>query len=210
MADIPYLGTTLPPIAVMVQYFGPLADPSQEVTVPFAGKTVQVNKVLAANVTALGVKLAAAGYSSYIRDVGGFRTTIGGSGSPIPYSMHQFGAAFDINEDGGPNGDWHTMTLPAGLVAACASMNWFCGENWAGASRDGGHFQFTGGPAASTAAAAAAIPGADLVTAALAGLAIPAGMVLVLAGAAVLLGALAAIGLAAGATYALARGARSS
>src|SRR5713226_9135987 len=101
----------------MIQYFGAPGDVSQETTVPFAGKTLQANKVLAANVTTLGAKLAAAGYSGYIRDAGGFRTSIGGSGSPIPFSMHQFGAAFDINEDGGPNGDWQTMTLPAGLVS---------------------------------------------------------------------------------------------
>jgi len=114
VAAIPYLGTTLPPISTMVKYFGPQSDPSQEVTVPFAGKTLMVNRVLAANVRQLGAALAAAGFTSYIRDVGGFRTSIGGSGSPIPFSMHQFGAAFDINEDGGPNGNWQTMTLPPG------------------------------------------------------------------------------------------------
>jgi D-alanyl-D-alanine carboxypeptidase len=143
--DIPDLGTTLPPESTMIKYFGQPGDSSQEVTVPFAGRTVQINKVLAANVISLGAKLTTAGYNSYIRDVGGFRTSVGASGSPIPFSMHQFGAAFDINEDGGPDGNWNTMTLPAGLVSTCASMNWFCGENWPGASRDGGHFQFTGG-----------------------------------------------------------------
>ena len=206
MAVIPYLGTTLPAESVMVQYFGPLGDASQEVTVPFAGKTVQVNKVLAANVRQLGVLLAAAGYSSYIRDVGGFRTSIGGSGSPIPFSMHQFGAAFDINEDGGPNGDWHTMTLPAGLVSICSSMNWFCGESWSGVSRDGGHFQFTGGSVSASAAGTAAATAADVAGAALAGAAIPAVMVAALAAAAVLLGILAAAALAAAAAaYAASR-----
>lgn len=142
---IPALGTTLPPEATMIKYFGQPGDPGQETWVPFAGKSVQVNKVLAGNVQQLGDQLAAAGYGSYIRDVGGFRTSVGASGSPIPYSMHQFGAAFDINEDGGPNGDWNTMTLPAGLVSICAAAGWFCGQAWGGASRDGGHFQFTGG-----------------------------------------------------------------
>lgn len=57
MAVIPYLGTTLPPIATMVKYFGPQGDASQETTIPFAGKTLQINKVLAANATELGAKL---------------------------------------------------------------------------------------------------------------------------------------------------------
>jgi hypothetical protein len=82
----------------MIKYFGQPGDASQETWVLFAGKRVQVNKVLAANVQALGDKLAAAGFAGYIRTVGGFRTAIGASGSPIPYSMHNFGAAFDINE----------------------------------------------------------------------------------------------------------------
>lgn len=142
---IPYLGTTLPPESVMIRWFGQPADPSQEATVPFAGHTVQVNRALAANVRELGRRLAAAGYAGYIRDVGGFRESVGASGSPIPFSMHQFGAAFDINEDGGPDGDWHTMTLPAGLVSIAASMGWFCGQAWDPVSRDGGHFQFSGG-----------------------------------------------------------------
>lgn len=59
-----------------------------------------------------------------------------------------------------------------------------------------------------TTAADVAGAAADAVSAALAGLAIPAGMVLVLAGAAVLIGVLFAVGLTAGGSYALARGAR--
>jgi hypothetical protein len=142
---IPYLGTTLPPIDVMVRYFGPLGDLSHEVVVNFAGFPVQINRVLAGNLVAAGRAVERAGLAGEIRDVGGFRTSIGGSGSPIPFSMHQFGAAFDINEDGGPNGDWHTMTLDPRLVAVLRRFHWFCGENWGGASRDGGHFQFMGG-----------------------------------------------------------------
>lgn len=209
MAVIPYLGTTLPPIATMVKYFGPLGDPSQETTVPFAGKTVQVNKVLAANVRELGDKLAAAGYTGYIRDVGGFRTSVGASGSPIPFSMHQFGAAFDINEDGGPNGNWQTMTLPAGLVSICASMNWFCGENWSGASRDGGHFQFTGGDAGATPDDAATTASdsagyAALIGSVLAAGALPVAFAVVILGAAALIG----VGLAAAVAATLARAGR--
>src|SRR3954468_16425749 len=74
---IPPLGTTLPPESVMVQYFGPKGDPSHEVTIPFAGKTLQINRAVASNAAALGMKLTAAGYNSYIRDVGGFRTSVG-------------------------------------------------------------------------------------------------------------------------------------
>jgi D-alanyl-D-alanine carboxypeptidase len=142
---IPYLGTTLPPIGVMIRYFGPQSDPSRQVTVNFAGHQVTINRVLAGNLVAAGRALERAGLAGEIRDVGGFRTSIGGSGSPIPFSMHQFGAAFDINEDGGPNGDWHTMTLDPRLVAILRRFHWFCGENWGGVSRDGGHFQFMGG-----------------------------------------------------------------
>lgn len=145
LVSVPYLGTTLPPESTMIRHFGQPGDPSRETWVRFAGHAVQVNKVLAANVRQLGRKLAAAGYSRYIRDVGGFRTSVGASGSPIPFSMHQFGAAFDVNEDDGPNGAWNTMTLPARLVAIAASYGWFCGQAWHGASRDGGHFQYTGG-----------------------------------------------------------------
>lgn len=206
MAVIPYLGTTLPPIATMVKYFGPQGDASQETTIPFAGKTLQINKVLAANATELGAKLAAAGYTGYIRDVGGFRTSIGGSGSPIPFSMHQFGAAFDINEDGGPDGDWHTMTLPAGLVSICAGMNWFCGENWGGASRDGGHFQFTGGdvgavPPGSASAASDGAGYAALIGSVLAAGALPVAFAAVILGAA----ALVSLGLAAAVAVMLSR-----
>lgn len=142
---IPYLGTTLPPMATMVRYFGPITSLAHETTIMFAGHQVTINKVLAANVEAAGRAVEQAGLAHEIRDVGGFRTSIGGSGSPIPFSMHQFGAAFDINEDGGPNGDWHTMQLDPRLVSLLAGFHWFCGENWGGASRDGGHFQFTGG-----------------------------------------------------------------
>jgi hypothetical protein len=211
MPVIPYLGTTLAPIATMIRYFGPLGDPSQETTVPFAGHTVQINKVLAGNVTELGQKLAAAGFSGYIRTVGGFRTSVGASGSPIPYSMHQFGAAFDINEDGGPDGNWQTMTLPRQLVSICASMNWFCGENWGGGSRDGGHFQFTGGdagaaPPGSTAAGSASDSEgyAALIGSVLAAGALPVAFVGVILGAAALIG----VGLAAVVVAILTRGAR--
>lgn len=207
MVAIPYLGTTLPAQSTMVKYFGPLADPSQEVTVPFAGKTLQINRVLADNARQLGDALKAAGYDSYIRDVGGFRTSKGASGGFIPFSMHQFGAAFDINEDGGPNGNWQTMTLPRGLVAICARYHWFCGESWSGASRDGGHFQFTGGDVTVSAAAGggAASAAEDLLAAVLAGAAIPAGMVAVLfAGAALLAIGLTAAAIA-GAAYVASR-----
>lgn len=142
---IPYLGTTLPPVQTMVRYFGSQADPAFETNISFAGFQVTINKVLAANLTAAGNAIIQAGLQSEIRDVGGFRTSIGGSGSPIPFSMHQFGAAFDINEDGGPNGNWNTMTLDPNLVSILAKFHWFCGENWGGSSRDGGHFQYTGG-----------------------------------------------------------------
>jgi D-alanyl-D-alanine carboxypeptidase len=142
---IPYLGTTLPPEPVMIRYFGPLADPSREITIMFAGHPVTINRILAGNLAAAGHAVTVAGLAGEIRDIGGFRTSVGASGSPIPFSMHQFGAAFDINEDGGPNGDWHTMQLDPRLVSLLASFHWFCGENWGGASRDGGHFQFTGG-----------------------------------------------------------------
>jgi D-alanyl-D-alanine carboxypeptidase len=207
MATIPYLGTTLPPMSTMVKYFGPLADPSQEVTVPFAGKTLQINRVLADNARQLGDALKAAGFASYIRDVGGFRTSKGASGSPIPFSMHQFGAAFDINEDGGPNGNWQTMTLPRGIVNLCASYHWFCGENWSGASRDGGHFQFTGGDVAVSAAAGGGVVSTaeDLIAAALAGAAIPAGMVVVLFAGAILLAAGLTAAAVAGAAYVASR-----
>jgi D-alanyl-D-alanine carboxypeptidase len=203
MAAIPYLGTTLPPISTMVKYFGPIADPSQEVTVPFAGKTLQINRVLADNTRQLGAALAAAGFGSYIRDVGGFRTSKGASGSPIPFSMHQFGAAFDINEDGGPNGNWQTMTLPRGIVSICAAHSWFCGENWSGASRDGGHFQFTGGDVTVSAEAGGGpvSTAQDLLAALAAGAAIPAGMVIVLFAGAILLAAGLTAAAIAGAAY---------
>ncbi len=142
---IPYLGTTLPPIAVMIRYFGPQGDPSREVTISFAGHPVQINRVLAGNLAAAGRAIEHIGLGGYIRAAGGFRTSIGGSGSPIPYSMHQFGAAMDINEDGGPNGNWQTMTMDPRIVAVMRSYHWWWGGNWGGASYDGGHFQFMGG-----------------------------------------------------------------
>ena len=143
--NLPALNSTLPPESTMVKIFGPKNDASQEVSVPFAGHSVQVNKVLAGTVQQIGNELAAAGFGSYIRSIGGFRTSVGASGSPIPYSMHQFGAAIDINEDGGPNGNWNTMKLPAQMVSVFKSHGWICGESWSGASRDGGHFQYRGG-----------------------------------------------------------------
>jgi D-alanyl-D-alanine carboxypeptidase len=142
---IPYLGTTLPPQSEMDKYFGSMNSAGNETTVDFAGHSVMVNRAIASNLTQAGQAVKAAGLAGEIRDVGGFRTSKGGSGAFIPYSMHQYGAAIDINEDGGPNGDWHTMTLNPRLVAIMASFRWFCGENWTGVSRDGGHFQFMGG-----------------------------------------------------------------
>ena len=159
VAGIPYLGTTLPSLATMIKYFGPLGDPSRETSVPFAGHSVTVNKVLAGNVQAMGGQVGAAGYGPYIRDIGGFRTSKGASGGYIPFSMHQFGAAFDINEDGGPNGNWNTMTLPAKLVAIMSRNHWFCGQSWGGGSRDAGHFQFTGGGGAATGVGQAIVAG---------------------------------------------------
>src|SRR6266702_1679873 len=144
MSKIPYLGTTLPPQSTMERYFGPINSTANETTVDFAGHSVEINTALAGNLQAAGQAIKKAGLAHLIRDVGGFRTSVGGSGSPIPYSMHQYGAAIDINEDGGPNGDWHTMTLDQRLVNIMASHNWFCGQAWSGASRDGGHFQTVG------------------------------------------------------------------
>jgi hypothetical protein len=144
-SGIPYLGTTLPPQSEMDKYFGPMLSTANETSINFAGHSVQINKAIAGNLQQAGQAIKAAGLAGQIRDVGGFRTSKGGSGAFIPYSMHQYGAAIDINEDGGPNGDWHTMTLDPRLVSIMAQFNWFCGENWSGVSRDGGHFQFTGG-----------------------------------------------------------------
>ena len=144
-SGIPYLGTTLPPQSEMDKYFGPITSFSNETTISFAGHSVQINKAIAANLRQAGDAIKAAGLAGQIRDVGGFRLSKGGSGAFIPYSMHQYGAAIDINEDGGPNGDWHTMTLDPRLVSIMSQYHWFCGENWSGVSRDGGHFQFTGG-----------------------------------------------------------------
>jgi hypothetical protein len=156
---IPYLGTTLPPIQTMIRYFGAQSSAANETWVNFAGHRVQVNRAIAGVVQAAGNDLAASGFKSYIRTVGGFRTSVGASGSPIPYSMHQFGAAIDINEDGGPNGNWQTMTLPPLMVSIMARHHFFCGQAWAGSSRDGGHFQYTGGTAAGAVPVAGAAAG---------------------------------------------------
>jgi len=129
----------------MVRYFGPLNSPANETTVSLAGHAFQINKVLAPNIRQLDAAIRAAGLGKEIRDVGGFRSSKGASGSPIPFSMHQFGAAFDINEDGGPNGAWNTMTLDPRLVAIARRFGWFNGQSWHGSSRDGGHFQYMGG-----------------------------------------------------------------
>lgn len=139
---IPDLGTTLPPESEMVQYFGPIDDPANEVTVNFAGKPVQVNKVIAGAIQAAGNAIMAAGLASEVQNVGGYRTAIGGSGAPIPYSMHNFGAAIDINE---ATGDWNTMSMDPRIVAIMQQYGFYWGGNWTGASRDGGHFQFEGG-----------------------------------------------------------------
>jgi len=142
---IPALGCSLPPQSQMNQLFGSQGSTSNETEVQFCGKSVQINKVLATNLTTLGQLFQGAGLCSQVRDIGGFRTAVGASGSPIPFSMHNYGAAFDINEDGGPNGDWNTMTLPAQMYSLASSMGWCNGSQWSGASRDGGHFQFQGG-----------------------------------------------------------------
>jgi hypothetical protein len=139
---IPYLGTTLPPISTMIKYFGPQGDMAYETTINFAGFSCTINKVLAQNLYDAGQAIIAAGLQSEIQNVGGFRTAIGGSGAPIPFSMHNFGAAVDINEE---TENWHTMQLDPLLVSVMADYNWFCGEHWTGVSRDGGHFQYTGG-----------------------------------------------------------------
>jgi D-alanyl-D-alanine carboxypeptidase len=139
---IPYLGTTLPPISTMIKYFGPQADMAYETNVNFAGFTCTINKVLAQNLYEAGQAIIQAGLQHEIQNVGGFRTAIGGSGAPIPFSMHNFGAAIDINEQ---TENWHTMQLDPRLVNIMASYRWFCGENWGGISRDGGHFQYEGG-----------------------------------------------------------------
>lgn len=186
-STIPDLGTTLPPQSVMERYFGPINDASRETWVPFAGLRVQVNKILAANVRAAGRAITAAGLAREVNDVGGFRTSVGASGAPIPYSMHQYGAAIDINE-GSEN--WHTMTLDPRLVAIMSDYGWFCGENWSGASRDGGHFQFTGKHGVSAQAVPGGHPG-GMLAAALAGLAAVGVM------AAIVIGAAAVAGLAA-------------
>lgn len=142
--NIPCLGTTLPPQSTMDKYFGPIVSLSHETTITFAGHRVVINRAIAGNLQQAGKAIEKAGLAHEIRDVGGFRTAVGASGAPIPFSMHQYGAAIDINEDGGPNGNWHTMTLDPRLVAIMRQYRWFCGENWGGASRDGGHFQFMG------------------------------------------------------------------
>jgi hypothetical protein len=194
---IPNLGTTLPPIQTMIRYFGAQSSAANETWVSFAGHRVQVNKVIAGVVQAAGNDLASAGFRSYIRTVGGFRTSVGASGSPIPFSMHQFGAAIDINEDGGPNGNWQTMTLPPLMVAIMARHHFFCGQAWTGGSRDGGHFQYTGGTVAgavSAAAGGAAGPNRGAMFGALLGLGLAGASIAAVLLAAVAAGALIAIG----------------
>ena len=139
---IPDLGTTLPPESVMIKYFGPIADPVHETIIDFAGHPVTINDVLANNLRAAGKAIKAAGLAGEIHDVGGFRLGVGASGSPIPYSMHQFGAAIDINE---ASQNWHTMTMDPQIVQIMSSFGWYWGGNWSGVSYDGGHFQFMGG-----------------------------------------------------------------
>ena len=166
---IPNLGTTLPAESTMIKYFGQPGSEKNETWVPFAGKQVQVNKVLAGNVKGIGEQLVGAGFKKYIRTVGGFRTSKGASGSPIPFSMHQFGAAIDINEDGGPDGTWNTMRLPQKMTDIFSKNHWYCGINWGGGSQDGGHYQYEGGTVPGAAVSNAKSPGSNKSAAANAG-----------------------------------------
>jgi hypothetical protein len=93
------------------------------------------------------------------------------------------------------------MTLPAQLVSICAASNWFCGENWSGASRDGGHFQFTGGnvgqlPPGLAASTSGGAGYGELIGTVLAAGALPVVFAVVLLGAAAVIGLLGAAAVA--------------
>jgi hypothetical protein len=145
---IPDIGCGLgPSLEQMEKWFGPLGSTADEVNVPFGKLSVQVNRRVAADVQQIGQEIEAK-TPGYMKTVGGFRTSIGASGGFIPYSMHQFGIAIDINAAENTDlgsGNPGTMANHPEIIAIFAAHKWCWGGNWSEPSRDPMHFQYRGG-----------------------------------------------------------------
>lgn len=145
---IPDIGCGLgPSLQEMEGWFGKLGSSANQSTVPFGYLSVQVNKRVAATVQQIGQEIQAQS-PGYLKTVGGFRTSIGASGGFIPYSMHQFGIAIDINAAENTDlgsGNPGTMASHPEIIAIFAAHKWCWGGNWSEPSRDPMHFQYRGG-----------------------------------------------------------------
>ena len=137
------LGTGIGPSeAQMVDWFGGIGDPSHEANVNFAGRNIQVNKLVAGTVGQIGSAVGSA-YPGYVdSSTGGFRTSIGASTSHIPYSMHQLGLAIDVNPDTNPYlGNSGSILQHRKIIDIFKQHGWFWGGNWGPGGRDQMHFQ---------------------------------------------------------------------
>jgi hypothetical protein len=145
---IPEIGCGLgPSLQKMEGWFGKLGSSANQKNVPFGHLSVQVNKRVAADVQQIGQEIQAK-TPGYLKTVGGFRTSVGASGGFIPYSMHQFGIAIDINAAENTDlgsGNPGTMALHPEIIAIFAAHNWCWGGDWSEPSRDPMHFQYHGG-----------------------------------------------------------------
>ena len=137
------LGTGLGPgLLEMTNLFGAPADPSHEAGVNFAGRGIQVNKLVGGTVGTIGNEIAKTSPGYVDSSTGGFRTAIGASSSNIPYSMHQFGLAIDVSPSSNPYLSKSGSILKhPDVINDFAHHGWYWGGHWSDGSVDQMHFQ---------------------------------------------------------------------
>lgn len=124
-------------------------DPNDLVTVDFLGKNVRVHKKVAGCLGAVINEIQTKNIQYNIKEIGAFRTEVGGGNVANGSSYHQYGIAIDINWTDNPCCSVASYTMPQGYIDAFKNHGWSWGGDWR-TLKDYMHFEFNGQPEEST------------------------------------------------------------
>lgn len=112
-------------------------------TVDFLGKPVQVHQKIAGCLRAVINEIKTKGIQYNIREIGAWRSDVGGGAVANGSSYHQFGVAIDINPSENPCCSVSRYTMPQGYIDAFHNHGFSWGGNWR-SIKDYMHFEYNG------------------------------------------------------------------
>ena len=112
-------------------------------TVDFLGRPVRVHKKIVGCLNAVINEITVKGIQYNIREIGGWRTGVGGGAVANGSSYHQYGVAIDINWSENPCCSVSRYTMPQGYIDAFHNHGFSWGGGWR-SIKDYMHFEYNG------------------------------------------------------------------